>query len=154
MATLHLIRGLPGSGKSTFAKKLAEQLGCLHFETDMFFTDKNGNYNFVREKLGEAHEWCRNSVLDEITRGNDVVVSNTFTTEREVRAYMSDDHPIVNMLLGMIKFPVVVYEMTEQYGNIHEVPELALNAMAARWVNNSDLAKLKWNQPIEFKTLP
>lgn len=153
MATLHIVRGLPGSGKSTYAKKLAEQLGCLHFEADMFFTDKDGNYNFSREKLGEAHEWCRDSVIGEIAKGNDVVVSNTFTTEREIRAYLNDDHPIVNMLLGMLKFPVIVYEMTGNYGSIHEVPELALNAMTARWTPNENLIKLTWNQPIEFRTI-
>lgn len=39
-----ILRGLPGSGKSTYAKKLAEE-GWLHFENDMYFM-KNGKYVF------------------------------------------------------------------------------------------------------------
>jgi predicted kinase len=42
MKKLFLLRGLPGSGKST----LAEQLGGSHFETDKYFVDEHGNYNF------------------------------------------------------------------------------------------------------------
>ena len=46
MKKLIIIRGLPGSGKSTFAKSL----NCTHFETDMYFTDSEGNYNFMPQK--------------------------------------------------------------------------------------------------------
>ena len=38
---LYIVRGIPGSGKSTFAKSL----GGTHFEADMFFM-KDGEYKF------------------------------------------------------------------------------------------------------------
>ena len=38
---LYLVRGVPGSGKSTFAK----QLGGTHFETDTYFM-VDGEYKF------------------------------------------------------------------------------------------------------------
>lgn len=75
MANLVVIRGLPGSGKSTFAKTL----GYYHFEADQYFTDLNDEYHFDPAKLKEAHEWCQNSVFEALNRGQDTVVSNTFT---------------------------------------------------------------------------
>lgn len=42
---LVLIRGLPGSGKSTMAKVLA-QVGYEHYEADMFF-ERDGVYLHV-----------------------------------------------------------------------------------------------------------
>jgi len=41
MSKLILVRGLPGSGKSTFAKTF----GCLHVEADMFYI-VGGKYRF------------------------------------------------------------------------------------------------------------
>ena len=36
---LYIVRGISGSGKSTFAKTLGGQ----HYEADMFFINENGN---------------------------------------------------------------------------------------------------------------
>ena len=54
---LYLVRGVPGAGKSTFAKNL----GCTHFETDEFFM-VDGEYKFDPSKLKEAHAWCLDQV--------------------------------------------------------------------------------------------
>ena len=76
---LYIVRGIPGSGKSTFAKTL----GGTHFETDNFFM-VDGEYKFDVTKLKVAHEWCQNSVntamILNITTdlNNTIVVSNLF----------------------------------------------------------------------------
>lgn len=143
MATLHIVRGLPGSGKSTFAKQLAIQLGCRHFEADMFFTDENGNYNFDRQKIGDAHEWCRDSVLAEVCEGRDVVVSNTFTTPTELEAYLrSHDLGVWLLAMKLHEMTVIIYEMTGNYGSIHNVPLETLERMRKRWFTNEQLRML------------
>jgi predicted kinase len=89
MKKLFLLRGLPGSGKST----LAEQLGGSHFETNKYFVDEHGNYNFDGSKLKVAHQWCQELVgtamiLNHTTGENEtIVVSNTFTQEWEMQSY-------------------------------------------------------------------
>ena len=53
MKTLYIVRGVPGSGKSTFAKSI----GGIHIEADQFFME-NGKYNFDEHlaKLSEDIE--------------------------------------------------------------------------------------------------
>jgi hypothetical protein len=62
---LILLRGLPNSGKSTAAKLFNKD---PHFEADMFFLDANGDYEFDITKIKEAHNWCRNSVMDDMKK--------------------------------------------------------------------------------------
>jgi hypothetical protein len=52
---LYLIRGIPGSGKSSLAKSL----GGKHVEADMYHLDENGNYNWKPVDVKKAHEWCQ-----------------------------------------------------------------------------------------------
>jgi len=56
---LILVRGVSGSGKTTYAKKLINDDPSLsHYEADMFFYT-NGSYNFNPFKLKDAHAWCK-----------------------------------------------------------------------------------------------
>ena len=54
MKELFLLRGLPGSGKSTFANFVWNEYAIC--EADKFFYDKEGNYNFDATKIKQAHE--------------------------------------------------------------------------------------------------
>ena len=83
MKELILVRGCPGSGKSTFAKLL----GGKHIEADMFFM-KDGEYQFDFRKLKDAHGWCQSMVGSWMSDGVErIVVSNTFTQEWEMDDY-------------------------------------------------------------------
>jgi adenylate kinase family enzyme len=46
---LIIIRGLPGSGKSTFAKSYFN--GYIHLEADMYFVQPDGSYDWVAEQI-------------------------------------------------------------------------------------------------------
>lgn len=118
MAHLLIVRGLPGSGKSTFAKSIK---GYSHYEADQHFTDASGNYRFDRSKLREAHEDCQDRVKRALDHGDNVVVSNTFTQLWEIKPYTEMGHP----------YTIVTCE--GNYGNIHGVPDEAVKRMADRW---------------------
>ncbi len=84
MKTLYIVRGLPGSGKSSLAKKVSESV----YSADDFFTNKKGEYNFNAKLLGKAHEWCWGKVRDAMFIGaNAVAVANTFTQAWEAEKY-------------------------------------------------------------------
>lgn len=118
---LHLVRGLPGSGKTTWVKKTFD---CLHVEADMFFV-KDGEYKWEGKSVRDAHDWCKKLTSDSIQTGADVVVSNTFTQLWELQPYLD--------MAKKYDTVVVVYKMTSQYGNVHNVPSEVVEKMATRW---------------------
>jgi len=129
MKNLYLLRGLPGSGKST----LSEQLGGSHFETDKYFVGENGEYNFDGSKLKEAHQWCQDSVanamvLNHTTGENEtIVISNTFTQEWEMKPYMD-----MAKNWGYRVFTIIV-ENRHGGVNQHGVPDEKLQQMKNRF---------------------
>jgi predicted kinase len=119
---LVLIRGLPGSGKSTIAKKMVAEQGFTHLEADMFFIDKaSGEYNFDPKRLPEAHRWCQSEAFRLLQEGKNVVVSNTFTQRWEFRPYQ-DMWPNVEVKVA-----------TGSYQNAHGVTADKVAKMKARW---------------------
>lgn len=125
-AKLYIIRGLPGSGKSTFAKKMLDE-GFVdsHYEADMFFIDMDGNYRYDPLKISSAHFWCRTNVKKDLKKGLTVIVSNTFTKKSEMDPYIQycQDNDI----------PFEVIRMGTQFQNIHNVPEEILKKMKDRF---------------------
>ena len=81
---LVIVRGVPGSGKSTFAAKTFA--GTFHVENDMFHV-KDGEYRFDARKQKDAVSWCMGMVAAALGNGMDAVVSNTFTKRKYVVAY-------------------------------------------------------------------
>jgi predicted kinase len=120
--TLILVRGLPGSGKSTYAASLG---GYRHLEADMFFERSDGSYHFDPAKLAQAHAWCQGAVRHELRQGADVVVSNTFTQRWEMQPYLD--------MAQELNVPVKVVVMNGRFKNVHNVPEQAIERMRARW---------------------
>ena len=120
-----LIRGLPGSGKSTAAKLFDK---ALHFEADMYFLDADGNYHFDASKIKNAHNWCRHSVMDAMKEGHPiVVVSNTFTQEWEMEVYYLLAEELGYRVTSMI------VENRHEGKNIHGCPDDKIEQMKTRF---------------------
>lgn len=121
MPTLYLIRGVSGSGKSTFARMLADNLNCNYWEADMYFNDpKTGEYKFNPSWIGQAHGWCFEHFRQDLDSGNNVIVSNTFTTEQDMERYIDNAHAN--------GYNVVSLVVENRHGNksVHGVPEATL----------------------------
>ena len=131
---LYIVRGIPGSGKSTFAKRLVGE-DFLVCEADKYFIDKEtGEYNFDSTKIKEAHKFCQDTVesymKDSLVNDQfyrEIAVSNTFTQEWEMRPYFE-----LAKNYGYKVFSVIV-ENRHGGTNQHEVPEEVLTKMRERF---------------------
>ena len=127
---LIILRGLPGSGKTSFAKYMFSN---NVFEADQYFTDTDGNYNFDATKLHAAHTDCQTRVeklmqMSETTQyGHEIVVSNTATTEKELKPYYD--------LAEKYEYKVVslIVENRHDGKNEHGVPDEKLEQMRNRF---------------------
>jgi predicted kinase len=134
MKNLYIVRGLPGSGKSTFAKKLVGD-DFLVCEADKYFIDKEtGEYNFDFTKIKEAHKFCQDTVetymKDSLVNDQfyrDIVVSNTFTQEWEMKPYFE--------LAKQYGYQVTSLIVENRHGGINEhgVPEDKIEIMKNRF---------------------
>lgn len=115
---LVLIRGLPGSGKSTYAARAFP--GTLHLENDLFHR-RDGEYRFDAGRQFTSVKWCMETADAALGHGMDVVVSNTFTRRRYVEAY--------RRLAVRHGAEFRVIRMMGDYGTIHAVPDAVLKSM-------------------------
>ncbi len=121
---LIIIRGIPGCGKSSFAKLFGTSNVCT---ADDYFM-KDGEYKWDPSKIKFAHEWCQSkakSMMDVYEPL--IIVANTSTTERELKPYYD-----LAEKYGYKVYSVIV-ENRHEGKNIHNVPEATLEAMKTRF---------------------
>ena len=119
-----LIMGLPGAGKSTLAK----EIGGIVLEADQYFIDsRTREYKFDPIKLKDAHNDCRTRCERWMESGYQIIVSNTFTQEWEMKPY----YDLANRF-GYRVFSLIV-ENRHGGKNIHNVPEDKLEQMKNRF---------------------
>ena len=116
---LYIYRGLPGSGKSTAARKNADV--DFVFEADDYFMLPMIGYQYDRDMIRQAHEWCQWRTKTALDMGYNVAVANTFTTYKEIAPYLS------------MTDNVFIICCTGNFKNIHNVPDDVINRMAQRF---------------------
>lgn len=125
MKELILLRGLPGSGKTTFAKSLGDN----HIEADMWFIDEEtGEYKFDASKLKYAHNWCQDVTENWMDDNEErIIVSNTFTTEKEMAPYV--------LLAVKYGYNITSLVVENRHGNssVHNVPAETIEKMKSRF---------------------
>lgn len=126
-----LVKGCSGAGKSTFADYLRyihtfgnsnSTVVICEADNEMY---ENGEYVFKPEKLGMAHTKCREKfekALEDNT--NLVILSNTSTTDREIRPYL--------FLASKFNYTVFTVVLENRAGtqNQHNVPQETLDRQA------------------------
>lgn len=117
--TLTIVRGIPGSGKTTFVKR---SFSCLHLENDMFHM-RDGKYMFKGTSQPDAIKWCMDTARNALEAGMDVVVSNTFTKRRYVEAYRK--------IAEETGASFEVFRCTGSFENVHSVPKDVFESMKA-----------------------
>lgn len=127
MTKLYLIRGLPGSGKST----IAAALGVEVYEADQYFI-VDGVYRYDSTRIYAAQRWCQTRTQEALREGRSVAVANTFTRARELRPYFE--------IARELSIVPTVIKAENTFQNVHGVPQETLNRMRQRW--QDDLSTL------------
>ena len=128
---LILLRGLPGSGKSTLGDVIlyTNQLTNQDvLSADNFFIDKNGEYVFDVSKIKEAHNNCQQKCAERMKHEFlKIVVANTFTEEWEMKPYfeMAERYNY--------RIHTIIVENRHGNKNIHNVPDEKLQSMKSRF---------------------
>lgn len=136
---LIIVRGVSGSGKSTFADFLLQNLkhyetwdyevSTRKFEADQWFVDNDEPWN--PKYLQTAHEWCSAEVKKSLQDGYITIVSNTTTTKKELEAYIK-----IADNLGVQYFVLI---SDSDYENVHDVPRDKLRKQAQRFYFNNSI---------------
>lgn len=123
MKKLYICRGLPGSGKSTYARTLAQ----LVVEPDMFRYDENNRYDFDStrnlEVNNKAQMLCEFAM--KTLKMPAVAVTATFTRVGRIVPYLE--------LGRKYGYDITVVECFGDRGNVHGVPDKVIAQMTADW---------------------
>jgi uridine kinase len=128
---LILLRGLPGSGKTTLGEVILHSTQGSKpdvISADNYFIDDKGNYNFDPTKLKEAHNNCQQICAERMRlEFSKVVVANTFTEEWEMKPYFD--------MAERYKYRIHTIIVENRHGgkNIHGVPDEKLQQMKDRF---------------------
>jgi tRNA uridine 5-carbamoylmethylation protein Kti12 len=147
----YIMRGIPGSGKSTTAYAIASQNGklspVLHDSVLKFYDDgklyavihstdshflSDGQYKFVPFKLGHYHQLNFQKFEASCDAETPIVIcDNTNTTIKEFSKYLESARRR-GYITAVIEMPHPSVEVAVER-NLHSVPEEAIQKMLNRW---------------------
>lgn len=128
---LILLRGIPGSGKTTLGEVIlqtSQQVNQGVISADDYFIDQNGEYVFDATKLKEAHNDCQQRCAERMRfELSKIVVANTFTQEWEMEPYFE--------MAKRYNYRVhsVIVENRHGGENVHNVPDEKVEQMKKRF---------------------
>lgn len=130
MKKVYIMRGIPGSGKSTKARELAGETGAIHSTDDYFEVD--GEYRFDPRLLHRNHQLNFQAFRASLAVGvNPVIVDNTNIRRRDFKNYVKAAGE-AGYQVEEIVIPLIDAKLAAQR-NSHGVPEQAIQRMIDRW---------------------
>lgn len=131
-----ILRGLPGSGKSTYitmsdwSEYECEPLIC---SADHFFINEEGIYRFEQGGLNAAHEACFEIFQEAILSGHSLVIlDNTNSKRWEYQKYVA----LANLHGYDVQIIHIISDLTAKelaQRNSHDVPKYVIRQMMARF---------------------
>ena len=128
---LILLRGIPGSGKTTLGNAILKSdpndvVDLI--SADDYFVNENGEYVFEPSKIKDAHlssqKRCEEKMINNSSK---IVIANTFTQEWEMEKYYE-----MAKKYNYRVFSVIV-ENRHGNQNVHNVPHKKITEMVKRF---------------------
>lgn len=124
------MRGMPGGGKSTIAKKLAGDSGTIHSTDELSYVD--GKYAYEPEKLKERHDKNYESFIESLKQSVETVIcdnTNMKMWEFARYKYAAEEH---GYRVALVTVPFVDVEVAHKR-NAHNTPKEAIEKLLRRW---------------------
>ena len=126
--TLIIVRGIPGSGKTTFAELLSDNGKYPICCADDWFNKTYGEYKWSTADMGKAHNYSKELARTSMESGIErVIVANTSTTLSEMNPYikMAEENG----------YRVTSIIVENRHGNksVHNVPDSTIEIMKNRF---------------------
>lgn len=140
LTILTIVRGLPGSGKSSYARALAAKTGAILIEPDSLIV-RGGLYGYDQKLFDVACDFSLDIMRKIGEIGADVIYADVLAT----KAYVDDvinaywDGNLGAFIYGVSGFSVVVHDMPlltveeSMARNRHAVRREDIERMAATW---------------------
>lgn len=124
---LTILSGLPGSGKTTYAHKLAEETGAiLHC-----YDDLPGAFSPSKQQAVHAQMWA--AIAEELRHGHDVVCDDLHHTKEKRRMILNAVKDIeCKKVLVLMETPLDVC-LERNAGRKRRLPDVVLHSCAARF---------------------
>jgi len=128
MPTMTIVRGLPGSGKSTYANNL----GCVVISPMDMLCRVDGNYQFNARKSRQAWEFAQTMVETVMMYGCDICVAEVLPNIGKINKYkkMAEENGYT--------FRVIRFDVSTEHSkkhNIHAVPDVTIESMNNAFVD-------------------
>ena len=125
-----IVRGLPGSGKSTYARKLADETGAMLIEPDALLM-RGGVYQYSMERYLDAEEAACLMLSVAAGIGCDIIYTDVLEQLDKVKLFseVPTDHKYT---LRVIDMPLLTVEES-MARNRHQVRREDIERMAATW---------------------
>jgi predicted kinase len=132
MNIAYIMRGVPGSGKSTVAKMIAGGIGKIHSTDDLFYTE--GEYHFDPAKLSDYHEKNFRAFCQSLEEKNPVVICDNTNIKRW---YFARYVEVAKKSGYMVVFVVLPHPDPEIAAkrNLHKVTSDKIRKMIFDWEN-------------------
>ncbi|MCW7488056.1 AAA family ATPase [Leptospira meyeri] len=126
--TLLVLRGIPGSGKTSLANAISLTNEAPIYSIDSYFENEVGEYHFDYQKNHLAYKDCEAKTKHALERNLPfVIVDNTFTLEWELEPYIR--------LANEFGYKLHVVTVENRHGgkNVHEISEEQIEKMKAKY---------------------
>ena len=128
--TLHIVRGLPGTGKTTFVQDMFP--GMLQLENDQVWITPDGKYEYINEgdPRGRVRDYVHAMVTTAMQQKVNIAVSRVGCSLGSVEELVQ----LAKTCGYNYKIHLMDPENLKYFKNVHNVPEEAFESMKAHFV--------------------